>query len=294
MSAAEYDIAEQYNELLKRNEIRTQQLLNRALERSLNRIIRRIRSHLAAGRTVSVNRNLVILQELYQLVPVTAPGKVSEYERLFRKLLDQASGYGITVAEDLTTQMRPNAPQLSATVPLQAVEAAARQANGYLMKHGRKFAEQSASMIASGLAEGRPTNAMVQDLRSELGVVKSRAATITRTESLKAFNQASNAYFAQQGVDHVIWYATADDRACNYCRPRAGKIFKRAEVSAPLHPNCRCYLSCWDLDTAAMDPRYRSTGERHRKEVGEALPENPLSDNLTKAVFEAVAPTPVG
>jgi len=164
MTAAEYQIAEDYNELLKRNEERIQKLLNRSLDRSLNRIIRRIRAHLAMGKTGSVNRNLVILQELYQLVPVTAPGKASEYERLFRKLLDQASGYGITVAEDLTTQMRPTSPQLSAVVPLQAVEAAARQANGYLMKHGRKFAEQSASMIASGLAEGGPTNAMVQDL----------------------------------------------------------------------------------------------------------------------------------
>ena len=293
MSAAEYDIVEQYNDLLKRNEVKTQRLLNRALDRSLNRIIRRIRAHLAMGKTGTVNRNLTILMEPNQLVPVVSPGKVTEYERLYRKLLDQASGYGITVAEDLTTQMRPTAPQLSTVVPLQAVEAAARQANGYLMRHGRNFAEKSASMIASGLAEGRPTNAMVQDLRTELGVVKSRAATITRTESIRAYSQASNAYFAQQGVDLVLFYATADDRACPVCTARAGKVYKRGEISLPLHPNCRCAIAPWDADLSDMDPAYRATGERHRREVGESAT-SPLSDDLIKAVFEARTPTPVG
>ena len=293
MAAAEYAVAEEYNEILKRNEIQIQRLFNRALDRSLNRIIRRVRAHLAIGKTVTVNRNLQILMELNQLVPVLSPGKVGQYERLFRKLLQQASGYGITLAEDLTSQMRPTAPQLSATVPLQAVEAAARQANGYLMRHGRKFAEKSASMIASGIAEGRPTNAMVQDLRTELGVVKSRAATITRTESIRAYSQASNAYFAQQGVDLVLFYATSDDRACPVCTWRAGKVYKRSEISVPLHPNCRCALAPWDVDLSDMDPAYRATGERHRREVGEASTA-PLSDDLIKAVFEARTPTPVG
>ena len=293
MAAAEYAVAEEYNEILKRNEIQIQRLFNRALDRSLNRIIRRVRAHLAIGKTVTVNRNLQILMELNQLVPVLSPGKVGQYERLYRKLLQQASSYGITLAEDLTGQMRPTAPQLSATVPLQAVEAAARQANGYLMRHGRKFAEKSASMIASGIAEGRPTNAMVQDLRTELGVVKSRAATITRTESIRAYSQASNAYFAQQGVDLVLFYATADDRACPVCTARAGKIYKRSEISVPLHPNCRCALAPWDADLSDMDPAYRATGERHRREVGEAFT-SPLSDNLIKAVFEGRTPVPVG
>ena len=292
MTAAEYDIAEQYNELLKRNEVEIQTLINRSLDRSLNRIIRRIRAQMAAGNTETVNRNMTILMELNQLVPTIAPGKTTEYERLYRRLLEQASNYGMIVADDLTAQALPTLPPIDAVVPLEAVEAAAKQANGYLSKHGRKFAEKSAEMIASGIAEGRPTNAMIEDMRSELGVVKSRAATITRTESLRAYNEASNTYYAQQGVNHVLYYATADDRACAICAPRAGKVYKRAEISTPLHPNCRCYLAPWDFDTAALDPRYRATGERHRKEVGEAT-SNPLSDNLLKAVFEANAPVPV-
>ena len=292
MSAAEYDIAEHYNDLLKRNEAKTQRVLNRALDRSLNRIIRRIRANLAIGKTGSVNRNLTILMELNQLVPVVAPGKITEYELFYSKLLEQASSYGITVAEDLTTQMQPVTPQISTSVPLEAVEAAARQANGYLMKHGRKFATTSAELIASGIAEGRPTNAMIQDLRSELGIVKSRAATITRTESLRAYNEASNSYYTQQGVTHVLFYATADDRACPICTARAGKIYKKSEISPPLHPNCRCTVAPWDLDLAAMDPGYAATGERHRKEVGRAST-NPLSDDLTRAVFEANQPIPV-
>lgn len=143
-----------------------------------------------------------------------------------------------------------------------------------------------------GVAEGRPTDAIVQDMRLRLGVVKSRAETIVRTESMKAYAEASNIYYSAQGIDLVSFYVGADDRACPVCSIRAGKIYKRNEVKVPIHPRCRCFLSPWDSDIAAIDPDYAAAPTKHRAEVAREL-HNSLSDDLVKAVFEARVPVPV-
>ena len=133
---------------------------------------------------------------------------------------------------------------------------------------------------------------MVQDMRTRLGVVKSRAENIVRTESLRAYNEASNTYYSAQGIEFVMYYATADDRACPVCAPRAGEVYKRGTIRVPLHPRCRCYLAPWDLDLATMDPSYATMQKTHKSEVSRAVRLEPGALNRA-AVFEQVAPTPI-
>lgn len=289
------DVVEQYNRILRTTEDGTMRLLNRVLDQSFNRLVRRTRVHLKAGYADPAQRNLALLQEFRQLVPAYRPDRVDAYDRILRGLLGDASNHGLTVADQLTEQMRPGQPRLDVSIPLDAVAAAAAQAKGYLRKHGETFATTSAELVAQGLAEGRPTDSIVQDMRLRLGVVKSRADVIVRTEALRSYNEASNTYYAAQGIDQVLWYATADDRSCAICAPRAGKVYKRAQIKAPCHPRCRCYLAPWDPELAAMDPDYANQRERHTREVNEAfsrLSNEPI--NLNKAaVFEQVAPIPV-
>ena len=136
---------------------------------------------------------------------------------------------------------------------------------------------------------------MVQDMRSRLSVTKARAETIVRTESLRAYNDASDKYYAAQGIDQVMYYATADDRSCDICAPRAGKIYRRQDIRVPLHPRCRCYLAPWDADLANIDPNYAESRERHSREVTKALQKHssqPVSLNRA-AVFEQIAPVPL-
>jgi SPP1 gp7 family putative phage head morphogenesis protein len=131
----------------------------------------------------------------------------------------------------------------------------------------------------------------VRDMRSRLGVVKSRAEAIVRTESLRAYNSASNQYYAANGIDLCMWYATSDDRSCPICNARAGRIYKRAEIKAPCHPRCRCYLAPWDPEIAAMDPEYTALPSRHREEVSKVATVGPADLNKA-AVFEQFAPQP--
>lgn len=288
------DLVERYNQLLRISEDATVLLLNRVLDTSFGRLIRRARIHMKAGYTDPAQRNLALLQEFRQLVPVFRADRIDAYDRILRNLIGSSSRYGFTVADELTGQIKAD-PRIDVSIPLEATHASAAQAKGYLRKHGEKFAETAAFTVAQGVAEGRPTDAMIRDLRSRLSVVKSRAEAIVRTESLRAYNDASNTYYAAQGVELVMYYATADDRSCPICAPRAGNIYRRQDIRVPLHPRCRCYLAPWDAEIANMDPDYAASRQRHQREVETAvkrLRTEGVSLNRA-AVFEQFAPTPV-
>lgn len=288
------DLLERYNQLLRTSESGTLTMLNRVLDASFTHLVHRARIHMKAGYTDPAQRNLALLQEFRQLVPVFRPDRTDAYDRILRNLVGTSSRYGLTVADELTGQVKTG-PRIDVSIPIEATYAAAAQAKGYLRKHGEKFAETAAFTVAQGVAEGRPTDTMVQDLRSRLGVVKSRAEAIVRTESLRAYNDASNTYYAAQGIELVMYYATADDRACPICAPRAGNIYRRQDIRVPLHPRCRCYLAPWDADIASMDPDYADMRKAHKSEVAQAgkrLGDQPVSLNKA-AVFEQIAPVPV-
>lgn len=289
------DILERYNALLRSTEDGTLRLLNRVLDQSFNRLMRRSRIHMRAGYVDPAQRNLALLQEFRQLVPAFRPDRVDAYDLALRGLMGEAGTRGLEVADELTGQMTPGRPRIDVSIPLEATIAAATQARGYLTRHGADFAQKSAEVVAQGVAEGRPLDSMVRDMRQRLGVVKARAETIVRTEALRSYNDASTTYYAAQGIDLCMWYATADDRSCGICAPRAGKIFKRPEIKAPCHPRCRCYLAPWDADLDAIDNDYAAQRERHAKEVNKAFARQSTEPvNLNRAaVFEQFAPVPI-
>lgn len=288
------DLLERYNALLRTSEDGTITMLNRVLDASFNRLVRRARVHMQASYTDPAQRNLALLQEFRMLIPAFNPNAVDGYDRILRNLVGTSGRFGLTVADELTGQVKPG-PRVDVSIPLEATAAAAAQAKGYLRKHGEKFAETAAEVVAQGVAEGRPTDAVIRDARARLGVVKSRAEAIVRTESLRAYNDASNTYYAAQGIDLVMYYATADDRSCPVCVPRAGQIYRRTEIKTPLHPRCRCYLAPWDADVVAMDPDYAAMQKLHKDDVAKTFATagtEPVSLNKA-AVFEQLAPVPV-
>jgi SPP1 gp7 family putative phage head morphogenesis protein len=284
-------LLERYNNALRRSEDVTIAQLNRILDSSFNRLLRRTRIQLRSA-TPAADRNVALLQEFRQLIPAFRPDRTDAYDRVLRSLLRSSERSGTTVARELLRDIAPERRRIDVSIPIEATVAAAAQARGYLRRHGEAFATTATELVAQGIAEGRPTDAITGDLRLRLGVVKSRADVIARTESLRAYNTASNQYYAANGIDLVLWYATADDRTCPICNARAGRIYKRAGTNAPAHPRCRCYLAPWDSDVAVMDPEYASLPQRHREEVSRVRTIGPA--DLNKAgVFEQIAPQPI-
>jgi SPP1 gp7 family putative phage head morphogenesis protein len=287
------NLIDRYNELLRTTEDGTLRLLNGVLEAAFKRLVIRVRAQIKAGAIDPAQRNLALLQEFRQLVPAYRPDRVDAYDRIFRNLALSAQDHGLAIADDLTEAAFPGHDRIDVSIPLEATVEAAKQARGYLAKHGHTFAETAATTVAQGIAEGRPTDAMVQDMRSRLGIVKSRADVIVRTEALRAYNSASDTYYAAQGIAQVMYYATADDRSCPYCAPRAGNIYKRGDIKVPLHPRCRCYLAPWDADANALNPDYEKMRKTHKQEVAKAV-RLPETVPLTKpARFEQITPTPL-
>lgn len=289
------EVVERYNQSLRGVENSTIRLVNKILDASFNRLVRRARVHMKAGGRYAdpAQRSIYLLHDFRQLVPSFNPEKVDPYDRVFRNLALDAQNLGLGIAKELTPRARPSIDRLDVSIPMDAVVAAAQESKGYLRKHGDIFARTSATVIGQGIAEGRPTEAMVSDLQERLNVVKFRARMIVRTESLRAYNKASDLYYSRAGVDLVMYYATADDRTCPWCAPRAGKIYKRVDIYTPIHPQCRCYLAPWSQDLEVMDPDYVSWQKRHEREVQTATNKvEPFSLNKA-AVFETLAPVPV-
>lgn len=283
---------ERYNRLLKTAEQSAIKLLNLALDKSFKRLAKRTRQHLNHPEKKSVvSRNLLVLQEMNTLIPAVNPNGVDVYDSIFYNLLNTTSTYGIDIARILTADFSDR--QINATIPLEATLAAAKTAHGYLRKHGQTFAETSTEIVMQGMAEGRPTDLVIREMQQRLGVTKSRARMIVRTESLRAYNEASDQYFAQMGIEQVSWYATSDDRVCPWCAPRAGKIYKRTEVTVPIHPQCRCYLAPYSPELAAIDKSHQEAPAKHREEVRRELELSRIPSLNRAAVFEQTVPQPI-
>lgn len=285
---------ERYNQLLKVSEAGAIKLLNFTIDLSFKRLVKRVRQHLNYPEKVNtVNRNLLVLQDLNTLIPAVNPNKVDVYDNIFYNLLNTSTEYGLDVAKITTAQFADK--QINTSIPLEAVAAQAKQAHGYLRKHGQTFAETSTEIVMKGMLEGRPTDKIVQEMQQRLNVTKARARMIVRTESMRSYNEAADNYYAALGVETVSWYATSDDRVCEWCAPRAGLFYKRTEVSVPIHPQCRCVLVPYSPELALRDEQHREAPARHRaevsKETGRRL-EDPASILNRASVFEMNAPTP--
>lgn len=303
------NIIEEYNRVLHRHEAETITMLHRVLDASFDRLLRRLRVHLRLGKLDPARRTLMLLPEFEQLIPLYNPDRRDGIDRILQSLVRTSANYGLTVAERLTEASGlppssagtagalnpPGAASLSASLPLEAVAQAAAQARGYLTRHGTDFARTSAQLVAQGIAEGRPTETMANDLRQRLGVVKSRARTIVRTESLRAYNNASSTYYRSRGVELVMYYATSDDRSCPICVKSAAAIYKLGTITVPRHPQCRCYLAPWSDDTTVLAPSYAAMRSAHKREVASHARKPIDSSGLSRAaLFDIYPPEPVG
>jgi len=76
-------LLEQYNDALRRTEDVSITQLNRILDASFNRLIRRTRVQIRTPRP-AVDRTLSLLQEFRELVPAVRPDRVDGYDRVLR------------------------------------------------------------------------------------------------------------------------------------------------------------------------------------------------------------------
>jgi hypothetical protein len=94
---------------------------------------------------------------------------------------------------------------------IDATVAAAAQAKGYLRRHGASFATTATETVAAAIAEGRPTDDLVNDLRLRLGVVKSRAdvtVDIWGSEDLATWEKLTTTPILGSGLTTEFFHIT--------------------------------------------------------------------------------------
>lgn len=107
---------------------------------------------------------------------------------------------------------------------------------------GLDAAERVGAGLVRGLAVGKGPAAIARDIRDALGGNLARALTIARTETLRAYREATRGTF-QENSDIVTgwrWRSARSERTCPACWAMDGREFPLDEPM-PSHPNCRCY-----------------------------------------------------
>lgn len=131
------------------------------------------------------------------------------------------------------------------TPPIAAArQAIAAQSGGPLRNlfdaMGRDAGQRARTRIVQGILAGSPPSVVGNAIRETTGIAGSRAQTIARTETLRAYRESSRLAWQQNGV--VMRYkrlAAHSNRTCVMCLALDGKVQETDELLA-VHPNDRC------------------------------------------------------
>lgn len=98
--------------------------------------------------------------------------------------------------------------------------------------------------LATGMITGESPDAMAKRVRSAFGGNLSRAITVSRTETFRAYREANRkAYQANKDVvTGWRWMAALSRRTCAFCYAQHGTEHELAESLAS-HPRCRCVMA---------------------------------------------------
>lgn len=98
-------------------------------------------------------------------------------------------------------------------------------------------------VISVGMLEGQGINKISREMRDRVNVSKHRADMITRTETLRSYNQAHMNQYKKVGIERWEWICAYDERTCDTCAGYDGKTFKIGDAQPPIHPSCRCSVA---------------------------------------------------
>lgn len=102
--------------------------------------------------------------------------------------------------------------------------------------------ENSTQAMIRGLVLGKNPRAVAKQFSEDFDFPLSRATTIMRTETMRAYRNSATLFYDQTGiVEGYKRLSAKDDRTCGACLAEDGHVFKLEEEFAE-HPNGRCTL----------------------------------------------------
>jgi SPP1 gp7 family putative phage head morphogenesis protein len=106
---------------------------------------------------------------------------------------------------------------------------------------GREASEAITRELVTGIGLGLSPREVARNCRAALGGNLSRALTISRTETLRAYREATHQSYAANAdvVEGWVWYCGKDSRTCAACWAMHGTVHPITERLDD-HPNGRC------------------------------------------------------
>jgi SPP1 gp7 family putative phage head morphogenesis protein len=108
---------------------------------------------------------------------------------------------------------------------------------------GPSAARRVREQLITGVTLGYSTDKLASTMRDAFGNDMARALTIARTETLRAYREASRLTYAENAdlLDGWIWRSARTSRTCALCWAMDGTQHAPDETMAS-HPNCRCVM----------------------------------------------------
>jgi len=99
--------------------------------------------------------------------------------------------------------------------------------------------------LTDGINAGEGMPKLSARIQKTVGMGKTRADLMARTETINAAVDGCRVRYEQAGVKEFEYIAASDARTCDQCASHNGKIYKLTDNAnlPPLHPNCRCAIA---------------------------------------------------
>ena len=184
-----------------------------------------------------ITRNWLYQQQRYRLLVEQLE---ADYALLSQRLAD---GVGVSqrtaidaagglVRDALAGSTRPGLTSSFATLNTEVVTQAVLltmpgPVRDVLERYGSAAAKAAQEALVDGIALGRAPRLIARDLRSTLGVNAIRAETIARTETMRAFREASRVQMManQDILEGWVWESARNTKTCAVCWGMQGTFF---------------------------------------------------------------------
>lgn len=159
-----------------------------------------------------------------------------------------AAEHGEALVSTAVDGARPNAESLAGSfrqVPVDALRTAIAALHPLsplraLEGMGETMSHFMGRALLDGIAHGHHPTVIARRMRKATGMPLSRALTISRTETLRAYRSSTlDAYRANSVVTGWVWYCAGGTRTCAACYAMSGTIHTLDDEMGA-HPNCRC------------------------------------------------------
>ncbi|NEQ45625.1 MAG: hypothetical protein F6K00_19600 [Leptolyngbya sp. SIOISBB] len=177
---------------------------------------------------------------------ILPPRWQADIEALYTEAFQLASDTGIDLAGNLVEQIDPAYPlDPFSGIPVEAIAAQARDGVKRLYRYNDTFAQRASAIVELGLAQGHGTAKVAAELGRELGLAKSKAETIARTEIISVFSDSADARYLAADIGFFQWLVNPSEGTCILCYARNGRVYKVGAVRIPAHPRGRCFKLPW-------------------------------------------------